>query len=615
MASPAPEPAPEPAPVRPGDGGSRRRVTAVAMTLVAVHLVWMGVLLDDAYFYLDDFWYAGAAFAGGFDWDYLLRIHINHLMPLPFALEKVLVGIDPYNWGLTVAVRLALLAAAAVAFWRLLVVIFGVRWALLAPLTVYLFSPMTFWATQWWAASLNNLPIRIALPMMLAAHVLWLRTGRGRHLAAASAWLVFGLACFVKAAFLPLLAFALTWAFFSRGQGFARSFATALLDRRRAWTCYGILLVLYVALYLYQQRTNIKDPGLPSTGSAVEILRHMIVENFGTLAVGGPNRWAVIVPGYANTVADPLGWTIVAAWCVVAAVVVAGLRHRRRSAASWAILLGYVLVVNVPPVLLGRTVLGAEHLAGLETRYFVETAQVLALCLALAFLPLRGEPSPRAPSRTRQLVAGMCTAAFTANAIWSGVTLMAAGDPSQMRDYVAAAREDLADAPPGLPVFDRQATTLYPPFWPEFSTFSYLMGPLAGPARQAALRDPPPTDQPMVFGDDGHLAPMAIDGQKITAPDGGCHPRTGDYVPVPLTDPVPYGRAHVTGLGYVAGTAVTVKVSLGDGPAKTVPLREGAGHVYFQLAGEGDEITISPADGVTLPCVAEVEIGVAVPAG
>ena len=90
-------------------------VTAAALTLIAIQLVWMAVLLAHSYFRQDDFRYLDRALANGLNWSYLMWVDAGHLLPLGFAVAWAMARISLYNWPLTSLFILALMAATCLA--------------------------------------------------------------------------------------------------------------------------------------------------------------------------------------------------------------------------------------------------------------------------------------------------------------------------------------------------------------------------------------------------------------------------------------------------------------------------------------------------------------------
>ena len=89
--------------------------------------------------------------------------HSGHLMPLGRLLIDLSVAGGLFSWPATAAVTIAFQAAIALAAVWMLRTLFGLRWGIVPPLLVFLFSPVTMPATVWWAAALNQLGQQIGL--------------------------------------------------------------------------------------------------------------------------------------------------------------------------------------------------------------------------------------------------------------------------------------------------------------------------------------------------------------------------------------------------------------------------------------------------------------------
>jgi len=63
-------------------------------------------------------------------------------------------------------------------------------------------------------------------------------------------------------------------------------------------------------------------------------------------------------------------------------VIIASLWYRRRAWPAWIILLGWLVVVDIVPVVLGRLAVFGIPLAT-QTAYVADAAPVLAICLAI----------------------------------------------------------------------------------------------------------------------------------------------------------------------------------------------------------------------------------------
>ncbi|MQA97057.1 MAG: hypothetical protein GEV11_21325 [Streptosporangiales bacterium] len=602
----------------PGPASLRRyRLPLAALAIIAAGLCVKAVILDSAFFRQDDFEYVARAMEADLDFDYLMRVHSGHLMPIGFSLAWALTHLDPYNWGLYGAVTLALHAAAGLALFRLLRLLFGDRPAILAPLAVYALSPMTVASTAWWAAALNSLPLQIALPMAAASHVLYLRDGRFRHVWAAAAWTAVGVFAFLKAAVIPLLLFLLTWLYLTHStRGIA--FVSAVRDHARAWLVHLGVLAAFGAAYLARLSTSDVTPRPPDWGEAARWVRDMLTETFASTAAGGPGRWHPLgASDYA--VVDPPAQLLWASWAVLAALVVVSLLYRRGAWTAWTILLTYVVLADLVPVLAGR--IGAHASAwslGQESRYVADAAPVLALCVALALLPLRDEPHPyRRPlpaGTAAPVLGGLVLGAFGAHALWSSMSYAETVDARPVRTYFENARASLRQLPPGAEVLD----TALPPdvqWWifKDYSRTGHVLNPLAPERLRGAVLRPGPAERPMIFDGKGRLRPAGVWGPTAVPPPPGCWPATGDLVTVPLPQATAgRGRPYAVEINYLAPRDVLGRVRHGGAPVD-VTFRQGLNVVTVPLRGGGADVQVTLTDPNAKVCVTKVKAGLPVP--
>jgi hypothetical protein len=364
-------------------------VTLGAVTLIVIQLLWMGTLLARSYFRQDDYFNFDRALASGFTWKYLMLLSAGHMAPLGFAISWVLARVALYNWPLTSIIILALVAAACFALLRVLRTLFGDRPAILIPLAVYLFCPLALAAVDWWSVAVQTLPLELSIFMAVDAHVRYVRSGRMRTAVAAAGWLLLGLATAQKGAVTPLLLFALTSGFFVKGRWIA---AVAVTARRywRAWVLYGVLLAGYCVLFFSRLGSSTTPPSAPGpAGRVISFVSTLIGTTLVPGALGGPWRWAVIGDGYAQ--ASPPAALQQLSWGLALLIVVISCVYRVRAWRAWAIIVGWIVVADVFPVVIGRLGVAQPGLLGLQARYVTDAVAVLALCLGLAFLPLAGE--------------------------------------------------------------------------------------------------------------------------------------------------------------------------------------------------------------------------------
>src|SRR5215471_1908059 len=246
----------------------KHRVLVAGLLLIAVQLAWKWQFLSHMYFTQDDFYNLDLAVKSPLSWHYLTFVGIGHLMIGLRLAAWALARVSLYDWGLASAVVLVLVAAASLAALRLMRTLFGDRPAILIPLSVYVLIPLTLPGLGWWSAALESVPLQLAIFMALNAHVWYVRTGRARHLVAAAAWVVFGLAFFEKALVLPLLLFLVTAAYTGGGSWLAGA-GLALARVWRAWLVYAILITVGAVLLVTSLRTSTIHPHAPASARSV----------------------------------------------------------------------------------------------------------------------------------------------------------------------------------------------------------------------------------------------------------------------------------------------------------------------------------------------------------
>ncbi|MEV5494173.1 hypothetical protein AB0M50_02080 [Nonomuraea fuscirosea] len=611
-------------------------VLAAGLAMVVAQLVWKFELVRRTYFRQDDFHYLIRGQESGFTWDYLMWVDVGHLLPGGFGISWAMARLGGYNEVLAHTMTMALQAGASLALLRLLVVLFGARPAILVPLGFYLLTPMTVPSLSWWAAVLETLPLQLALPMALSAHVLYARDGRARHLVAACAWTVFGLAFFVKAAFVPVLALVVTACWLTPSwRGLWRLW--------RAWAAYAAVLAAYSWIFftgLYgsvQINHSTQTPTLPSLEVAGEFAWLLGSRGLVPSALGGPWAWQPVGEDYAMAAApEPLVW---AGLAVAAAVVAVSVRHRRRAWAAWLVLLGYFLAADVVPVLLGRIDVLGPGVLGHELRYLAATATVVAVVIGLAFIPLSGERHPWLRPRERTLLQETrlqetplrrtrpswsrlrwsrlrwvwvpLVATFAAGSVWSVTAYADRPLGAPVRAYVETARQALSRVPEGTVVLD----TYVPPgvaaaaFFHEYARHSRLLGvpdpwPVTWTSRLSG-----PLRNPMTFDARGRLRPVAVKG--LTIPQGpACVPVGPREVRFRLPARLPGGE-YTAQISYLNAAETTLSVRLGLGVAQAAAGKD-LGRTFVQIAGEGGELALRTTGGPGA-CVGEIRIGTPVP--
>ncbi|WP_043627027.1 hypothetical protein [Nonomuraea candida] len=593
--------------------GLRRRaadgevVLTAALLMIAAQLVWKYGLVSRTYFRQDDFVFIARGLASPLSWDYLMRIDFGHLMPGAFAIQWAMGRLGVYNDLLAHTVTICLQAAAGLALLRLLRLLFGTRPAILVPLGFWLLTPMTIPGLSWWAVVAETLPFQIALPMALAAHVHYVRTGRLRHAVAAAGWTVFGMVFFVKAPFIPVLAFVLTLGWLG-GIAWRRTW--------RAWLLYLGVLVPYAVLFFSRLFTSVQltnqtfTPDPPSAEVAVKSAWTLLTGSLVPTSLGGPWRWHPIGEDYALA-ATP----VVLMWAsgLVAAVAVAvSVRWRRRAWLAWLTLLGYFLLADVVPILLGRVEALGPDLSGFELRYVSSTAVLVAVVIGLAFLPVEGEERPwrRPPHRLRWAWAPVALA-FAAGSVWSVAAYADRPLGRNVKSYVTTGAQALARVPAGTVVLDGHvpAKVALPAFFYDYARQSTVLGPTAPHEIAWTRRLSGPIQNPMTFDGQGRLRPLRVEGVTIAPKTTPCTPVGAKEVVFRLPAPVAPGE-HTVQLAYLNGAETTLNVRLGLAQA-AVPAGKDLGRTFATLTGGGAELAVRALGAGA--CLGEIRIGRPVP--
>ena len=592
------------------------RVVLAGAALIALTLGLRAWVLRHAYFIEDDFLFVADAAASPLTVEYLTELHKGHLMPGAKLLVAVLTALSPYNWTLAAGTMLALHGAAAAATFRLLGEVWGWRWAILAPLAVAVCAPLTVPVLAWWSAALNAIPFQLATALALLWTVRYLRHGRERDAWLAAAAVVGGMAFSVKALLLPLLLFAVAVAFHTPGP-LTWAPSAALRARPRFWTGMGALFLGYLVVYM-SRPADAEGAGVPALKAALGQARRLLLETFPVGAVGGPFSWGPVTP--AGGLLQPHPALVAAAWTVLAAMVGVSLLHRPRWAwRAWALLVGYLVCVDLVPTLVAR---GRYHeLVGYDPRYVADAALVFAFCVAWAFLAPRWEESAaqrpvrqriRLPRRLLRGTAAGATAGFVAAASVSTAAYADTLSGDRVHWYLDTVRASLAAIPEEAGVFPRPVPEDIVLPWNGHRRFSsFLLSPLAGDDAER-IADPQPAALPMVLNDAGFLvvAEPAPDSVFLGPPDDGeCVETLDGQV---LHQVSTFGHpGHVLGLSYVSDRDAETTVGLDTVTQTTVlPAAPYGGSWYVPLTGKGQTLVIKVPDEV---CLTWVTFGELVP--
>ncbi len=585
-------------------------VVAAGLVMVLAAVAFRAWALYPSWFYLDDYnLLLTAKDTAVPSLSYLVEPYNSHLMPGGRLLAWVVASSGQLSWGVAATILLGLQTLAGAAGLWMLTVLFGRRWAILAPLALYLASAMTLPAMMWWTAGLNQVPLQVAFFLAVGAWVQYLRSRRHAWLAGTMLALVIGLCFYVKTLLVfPVLAY-LAVAYFTSGSVRQRV-RTLFHDYWPALVSATVLAVAYLGYYT----THTSEPFTgTSAGLVGRIADSMLGTAFATALVGGPWDWKVTAP--PNAFADPPGWTVHLAWIVVAVTVLVAALTRRGTLRAWVLLaihlagLLALLVTSRAPVY-GRII-------GLEYRYLTDAACAVALCLGLAFLTLRGAPGSSRRREQPLLViawpqwlvpATVCL--VVASSIFSSVRYVHHWHDENASDaYLHTLARSLKDQGAVDLVDQALPDDVIPAIFAPANSVRRLL-----PLVENGARFPLTSPRLAVVGPSGLLHRALVEPGVVS--EDGPRRRCGWPVrsagrDVPLT-----GRAFPwqwwLQIGYLSSADSPVTVSAGGSRIDT-EVQSGLNTLYVMLDATFDEVRIDGLDeGVTL-CVDSIIVGQPVP--
>ena len=588
-------------------------VIIAAVVLIVAQLCWKAYLLTHFYFRQDDFLLLDRALSRGLSLNYLFSFSGGHLRPGGLIVFWLVTRLSPYNWLLASIVTIAMLAAAGVLMLRLLLILFGSRPAILIPLIIFLFTPLTLSGLSFWTTVTDWLPLQVTLLAATYCHVRYVRSGRVGHGVAATLWLAVGLLFDVQGALVPLLLFALTSAYLVPGRWPAAAIQT-LRGFGRAWTMYVALTAAYLVLFFIKLQTSSQQPTSPRhVSSLLSLAATMLRVGFVPAAVGGPWRW--FVPGGDYGVAAETPALTQVTWVLAALIVVASLRYRRHALRSWLILAGWLLLADFAPVAIARLTELPASLLGADTYYLADSAPVLAICVGLAFWPALGEQDPYRARRPRSVSPAVSafalTGAFLVGSIWSGVTYLGDTSSARTRSYIDTARSSLASARPGTVILSASVPwyVMYAGFHGPVAQTSRVLGPLA-PQRAGIRFVTVPSGAVtnlMMFDGHGRLRPALDIGASSVRPahSRACWPVRSATTRIPLSTYL-FRDAWLIQISY-SGPATTLQLQLGTS-VRDVVLPAGQRNISMPISNGGRAVLVRSLSGAPAACIARLTV-------
>ncbi|WP_328467866.1 phosphoethanolamine transferase CptA [Actinoplanes sp. NBC_00393] len=592
-------------------------IGAIAAVLITASVLWRASITTRGYLTTDDF--PIIAQADEFGLGGLFTLYNNHFMPAGRLITYLVNELTGYVYWPYATLMLLGQIAVSILFWRLLRVVLPYGWAILVPLTLFLFNPLTLEVSAWWAVGLNLLPMQIAMIVALGAQVKYVHTGEHKHLVTLGLTVVIGLLFFEKALLIIPLVFLTTLFFYAPG-GPVKAVVTTIRRWWMAWAMLTAIALLFLALYLAM-----------ATGSSLRVphssdeVRDFLVQFFGSsLAsglLGGPWSWLDASDGPA--VAAPTETAQYVSWALIAVLVALTVWLRRGVAArAWALM---VVFAAMAAGLIAFTRLGSEMsgVAGLVPRYLGDVFPLAALCVGVAVCGLR-RPGPDgeavddslpAPVRRhpQQFVVGLGVSLvlLIASSVYSGVDFATDWASKAGRDYLHTAQAEIAAAEPGTVFMDQPVPELIVPdlVYP-WNMQSKFFGPVEnGPVFVTEA------SKLSVIDDSGHVRPAWVKGVRNKPgrlPGCGYRITGGKTVKIPLqADVINYWQA--VRIGYLSDRDTAATIRIGDGDPVPFDVHRGLNAQFLLLVVKGNEVELTLRDPKANVCTDEIEIGALVP--
>jgi hypothetical protein len=598
----------------------RRRVTSrrsglvlgTGLGLIAAQLALRFWAVWGSWFQFDDVVFISRLLGRPWSWSLVAQGYGGHLMPGGFTLTWLFTRIDPLGFHPYAATLVGLQAVASLGMFALLTSLFGRRPAVLVPLSLYLFTAVTFPAFVWWAAGVNQLFLQIALGWGLLAHLRYLRTGRLRWVVVTALVVAGCLLFYEKVLFVYVAVAWLTLAYFVQGSSIGQRLVQVWQRFWPAVTVHVALVAAYVAWYLVAARGSASSGA--GTSDLLALTGNMVGKSWLPGVLGGPLQWTVLTGPFQ--IVDPGPLIVTVSVLVIALVVGAIATTFSRSWRAWTLPVAFILL---DIALLQSARAGAVGpISGLELRYVTELGLVTPLALAAACLPILGAPEQVERRRAhrflddRELV-GAATALVCALGIFSTVQYADHWrDSTQSRTFFANADRTLGSSGDPTPL----ANVSVPQYlmwgfdYPR-NTTRYVLGMFADRMTFPDVS----LDHLYVVGDDGRVAPADVTPLiTSTAPrTGRCLARVPAHgsASLPLSQPI-HGSGAWARMSYVAHRPTTLQVTTGD-ETRTVELGSGFRNVYLQMNGDFDRVTLSRASGRGSLCIGDLVVGFAVP--
>ncbi|WP_298512301.1 hypothetical protein, partial [uncultured Nocardioides sp.] len=375
---------------------------------------------------------------------------------------------------------------------------------------------------------------------------------------------------------------------------------------RAAILSQAVLLGAYVVVYVlyginFEARTVASRPFFG-------VLKYLAGIAFPSAVTGGPLRWRLA--DITQNEPDPSQLVLIGSWLVLAVVVFASVRTRRRGARAWLLPLS-ALVVNALLTAISRAIYFGPEIA-LDPRFQTEVAVLMPLAVGLAFLPVVGavessEPRPSGWRLDTPATVVPAAAVFLVASVVSASTFplrnLGAISPERYVDrFEASAREQR-----GSQVLDRPVPTY---IWSPLAFPTNLTSRILAPLGDLVDFRTATTDDAWRVDDSGQLVPLELTvsrSQRAPVRDSGCFATlTGGPSTWSLDGPV-LGVDWYLRTSYETTEPVELTIGIGD-TERTEQLEPGRHALLVPAGGQYDAVTLSTPAGSAPVCLRGLDV-------
>jgi hypothetical protein len=544
-------------------------VIAVAQSL------WLGLLLGRGWFSDADLARMADANSAAPNWHYLADPAGDHFAPgdrLVFWVLNRTAGVD---WGVTVAARVVLAAAATLLLRYLLLQLVGPRSWLNGIVACFAFSPLLLPGLAWLTSGANLACAQVLVLLTLIAHVRYVQTGRLGAGVGVGVFQALALTFQDQAILTVPMLVLLSLGFLHTG---------SLLQRVRAalrrWVGWASLLVFIGAFGIaYESGTYNHGSSSYGLSDAVQIMWQEWTDVLAPALVAGPWRWWWNPDSFIAFANPTPALVLCGQWAVVVLVVESVRQTGWRAIAAWSI--------PVTVACGGVALAGFGRFDVLKTfipptyRYSFSAAVPLAVGITLAFATTH-QPS-RAPAEdadspddavvgtqrrdlpARHRLVTVTIAVFVLGSIATSWIFDNRFAKNETGDYVANLVSSAQGVGPNADVYDAAVSHTVVPFSEPRHYTSDILN-LAG----VSVHYDRSSSSPLIVHPDGRLGPAVFlrttdaAGPRSTA--CGTHLGGAGTWTIPLAKALPLRDWYVNLQTYQARpTAVTVSVRSATG--------------------------------------------------